>query len=45
MEDDELMVTARQTLVFVDLGERTTRPIPDDYRDLIRSFEGDDLEA
>ena len=44
MEDDELMVTARQTIVFVDLAERRARPIPDGYRELIRSFEGDDLE-
>ena len=45
MGDDELMVTARQTLVLVDLAERRPRPIPDDYRELLRSFEGDDLEA
>ena len=45
MDDDELMVTARQTLVLVDVAERRAREIPDDYRELIRSFEGDDLEA
>ena len=45
MDDDELMVTARQTLVLVDLEERRAREIPDEYRELIRSFEGDDLEA
>jgi acyl-CoA thioester hydrolase len=45
MEDHELMVTARQTLVLVDLVERHAQPIPDDYRELIHSFEGDDLEA
>jgi acyl-CoA thioester hydrolase len=45
MEDDELMVTATQTLVLVDLVERRARAIPDDYRELIRSFEGDDLDA
>ena len=45
MDDDELMVTARQTLVLVDLEERRAREIPDEYRELIRSFEGEDLEA
>ena len=45
MEDDELMVTATQTLVLVDLEERRACEIPDEYRSLIRSFEGDDLEA
>ena len=45
MADDELMVTATQTLVLVDLAERKACEIPDEYRDLIRSFEGGDLEA
>jgi acyl-CoA thioester hydrolase len=45
MADDELMVTARQTLVLVDAAERSAQPIPDDYRELIRGFEGADLEA
>ena len=45
MADDELMVTATQTLVLVDLGERKACEIPEEYRRLIRSFEGDDLEA
>jgi acyl-CoA thioester hydrolase len=45
VDQDELMVTARQTLVLVDVEERRAREIPHDYRDLIRSFEGDDLEA
>jgi acyl-CoA thioester hydrolase len=44
VEDDVLMVTARQTLVFVDLDERRACPIPDDYKDRLRAFEGDDLE-
>jgi acyl-CoA thioester hydrolase len=43
MEDDELMVTATQTLVLVDLEERRASEIPDEYRNLIRSFEGEDL--
>ena len=45
MADDELMVTATQTLVLVDAEERGACEIPDSYRELIRSFEGDDLEA
>jgi acyl-CoA thioester hydrolase len=45
MDDDVLMVTATQTLVLVDLEARRAREIPNDYRELIRSFEGDDLEA
>jgi acyl-CoA thioester hydrolase len=43
--DDVLMVTATQTLVLVDLDERKAVPIPDAYRDAIRAFEDDDLEA
>jgi acyl-CoA thioester hydrolase len=45
MEDDLLMVTADQTLVLVDLEERRSRPIPDDFRAAMRAFEGSDLEA
>jgi acyl-CoA thioester hydrolase len=45
MEDDELMVTASQTLVLVDLAERRPCPIPEEYRALIRAFERDDLQA
>ena len=43
--DDVLMVTATQTLVLVDLEERKAVPIPDSYREKIRSFEGDALGA
>lgn len=43
--DDELMVKATQTLVLVDLDERKAVEIPDSYRDSIRSFEGETLEA
>jgi acyl-CoA thioester hydrolase len=43
--DDVLMVTATQTLVLVDLDERKAVPIPDSYRDVIRAFEGDALDA
>jgi acyl-CoA thioester hydrolase len=43
-EDDLLMVTARQTLVLVDLDERKASPIPEDYRECIHALEGADLE-
>ena len=43
--DDELMVTATQTLVLVDLDERKAVPIPDSYKEAIRAFEGEALEA
>jgi acyl-CoA thioester hydrolase len=44
VEDDLLMVTARQTLVLVDLDERKAYPIPKDMIGPIAAFEGDDLE-
>ena len=44
-KDDVLMVTATQTLVLVDPDERKPVPIPTRYRDAIRDFEGDDLDA
>jgi acyl-CoA thioester hydrolase len=44
VEDDVLMVTARQTLVLVDLEERRAQPVPDWFKDTIRQFEGEDLE-
>ncbi|MEJ7790395.1 MAG: thioesterase family protein [Gaiellaceae bacterium] len=45
LEDDELTVTATQTLVLVDLLERRATEIPAAYRDVIRRFEGADLQA
>ncbi len=45
LDGDELMVTASQTLVLVDLDERRATEIPEDYRERMRSFEGTDLEA
>jgi acyl-CoA thioester hydrolase len=45
LEDDLLLVTATQTLVLVDLEQRRPVEIPARYRDLIRGFEGEDLEA
>ena len=43
--DDVLMVTATQTLVLVDLDERKAVPIPDAYKEAIRTFEDDALET
>ncbi|HEY2372430.1 MAG TPA: thioesterase family protein [Gaiellaceae bacterium] len=40
--DDTLLVTAHQTLVFVDLDERCALSVPDDYRERVLAFEGDD---
>jgi acyl-CoA thioester hydrolase len=42
--DDTLMVTAHQTLVYVDLDERVAQPVPGDYRTAIAAFEGGDVE-
>jgi len=44
VEDELLMVTAKQTLVLVDLEERRARPIPEELKHAVRAFEGDDLE-
>jgi len=43
--DGVLLVTATQTLVLIDLDERKAVPIPDSYREAIRGFEGEALEA
>ena len=43
--DDQLLVTADQTLVMVDLDERKACPIPEEFRTALRTYEGDDLEA
>ena len=45
VDDDVLMVTASQTLVLVDLDERKACEVPEGFREKIRAFEGDDLEA
>jgi acyl-CoA thioester hydrolase len=42
---DVLAVTASQTAVLVDLAEHKPCPVPDWWREKIRAFEGDDLEA
>jgi acyl-CoA thioester hydrolase len=44
VEDDVLMVTARQTLVLVDLDQRRPAPIPDSFKETVGAFEGADLE-
>jgi acyl-CoA thioester hydrolase len=40
LEDDRLMVTAKQTLVLIDLERRRPVEIPRAYRDSIAAFEG-----
>jgi acyl-CoA thioester hydrolase len=42
--DDVLMVTAHQTLVYVDLAERKKCAVPADYRQRIVELEGADVE-
>jgi acyl-CoA thioester hydrolase len=42
--DDVLMVTAHQTMVYVDLEERKKCPVPEDYKQTILAFEGDDVD-
>jgi acyl-CoA thioester hydrolase len=42
--DDVLMVTAHQTLVYIDLEERRAAPVPDEFRERAIAFEGDDVE-
>jgi len=44
LPDDMLMVTARQTVVYVDVRDRTAQTVPDEYRHAIAAFEGDDVE-
>ena len=43
-DDDELMCTAEQTLVLVDLAERRPVATPESYRGAIADFEGADVE-
>ena len=45
VDADVLMVTAKQTLVLIDLEERKACEIPDWYRERIREFEGAALES
>ena len=43
--DDVLMVTAHQTLVYVDLAERKACLVPDPWREPVLAFEGDDVDT
>jgi acyl-CoA thioester hydrolase len=45
LPDDLLMVTAKQTLVLVDLESRRPTRVPDELRAAVRGFEGADLEG
>jgi acyl-CoA thioester hydrolase len=45
LADEALMVTAHQTLVHVDPGERRPVPVPEDYRAAIAGFEGGDVDT
>jgi acyl-CoA thioester hydrolase len=42
--DGALMVTAHQTVVYVDLAERRARPVPEEFRRVVLELEGDDVE-
>jgi acyl-CoA thioester hydrolase len=44
MPEDVLLVTAHQTLVYVDLEERKALLVPDNYRAKVVELEGDDVE-
>jgi acyl-CoA thioesterase FadM len=39
-----LLVTAHQTLVYIDVSERCAIHVPDDYRERVLGFEGDDAQ-
>ena len=45
LPDEVLMVTAHQTLVYVDLAERKACPVPDAFREPVLGFEGDDVDT
>jgi acyl-CoA thioester hydrolase len=44
VDDDVLMCTAEQTMVLVEIEERSPTPIPEAYKNVITGFEGADLE-
>jgi len=44
LPEEMLLVTAHQTLVYVDLEERKALLVPDDYRAKVVELEGDDVE-
>jgi acyl-CoA thioester hydrolase len=45
LNGEMLAVTATQTLVLVDLGDRRPCPVPEWWRERIREFEGGDVDA
>jgi acyl-CoA thioester hydrolase len=45
LPDDALMVTAHQTLVYIDRAGRTAQPVPDSFRSPVLAFEGGDVDA
>ena len=45
VEDDALMVTAKQALVLVDLDERRAQPIPGRMKEIVAAFERADLDT
>ena len=45
LPDDLLLVTAHQTLVYVDLAERKAHPVPDSFREPVIAFEGGDVDT
>jgi acyl-CoA thioester hydrolase len=44
LPEDTLLVTAHQTLVYVDLEERKALLVPNDYQAKVVELEGDDVE-
>jgi acyl-CoA thioester hydrolase len=45
LPDAVLMVTAHQTLVYIDLEARKAAPVPEEYRKAITEYEGSDVDA
>lgn len=44
VDDDELMCTADQTLVLIELAERRPATVPESFRAIVRAFESPDLD-
>jgi acyl-CoA thioester hydrolase len=44
VDDDQLMCTARMTLVLLEVATRRPVPVPGEYRRAIAAFEGDGVE-
>src|SRR5579884_635506 len=45
LPDKTLMVTAHQTLVYVDLATRRSAAVPEEYRAVVKGLEGDDVDG